>query len=183
MSFELPAPEPLVLRYVPVRLTYTEARHHLQALPEEVVLLNGIPCTAGDDIEIDNGDFLCARLLQEEDMEFGNDIAVNFRISRVATADDVSRSLGNQPRHGLGGYYVQDRPTHDLTPEGTPSEPTDYTDRAQGAWHTAPLKVYPSVLCHGLVTGPWDAMARLQTGGASIAKGFIFRGRQPHAAS
>ena len=122
LGFELPRPRPFVLRYVPVALTYLEARHHLLALPEEHLLLNGIPWAATDVIEVADGDFLCARILPPGDEEFGNDVALNFRISRPATPSDVSSGQGGTPRLGDGGFYSQDRPTHPVTPDPTDSE-------------------------------------------------------------
>ena len=122
VAFELPDPDPLVVRYVPAETTFQEVRHHLQALPEEHVFLNGIPWSERDAIELSNGDFLCARLHQAVETPFGNDIAVNFRISRAATTQDAIQSLGNQPRSGYGGLYPTDRPTHPPTPHGSDSE-------------------------------------------------------------
>jgi len=122
VAFELPDPDPLVVRYVPAETTFQEVRHHLQALPEEHVFLNGIPWSERDVIELSNGDFLCARLHQVVETPFGNDIALNFRISRAATTQDAIQSLGNQPRSGYGGLYPTDRPTHPPTPHGSDSE-------------------------------------------------------------
>ncbi len=122
LGFELPRPRPFVLRYVPVELTYLEARHHLLALPEEHLLLNGIPWAANDVIEVDDGDYLCARILPPGDEVFGNDVSLNFRISRPATPSDVSSGRGGTPRLGDGGFYSQDRPTHPVTPDPTDSE-------------------------------------------------------------
>ena len=50
VAFELPAPQPLVLRYVPEASTYWEIRHHLQAIHDEHILLNGIPWTERDNM-------------------------------------------------------------------------------------------------------------------------------------
>ena len=94
-------------------LTYDEARHHLLTIPEEHLLLNGIPWERGDIIEVTDGDFLCARLLQQQDAEFGNDIALNFWISRAATTQDLNRLGRPVERTGPNG---QDRPEHPLTP-------------------------------------------------------------------
>ena len=122
VAFELPAPQPLVLRYVPEAPTYWEIRHHLQAIPDEHILLNGIPWTERDQIELSNGDFLCAKLLRDDVSTFGNEVAVNFRISRSASQHDTEFRLGGQPRTGTGGVYPVDRPAHPPTPDDHPSD-------------------------------------------------------------
>lgn len=138
VAFELPTPDPLVLRYVPAETTYAEVRHHLQALPADHIFLNGIPWSERDAIELSNGDYLCARLQQDEETLFGNDVAVNFRNSRASTPQDSAQFLGTQPRFGTGGFYPSDRPTHPPTPNGSESE-QDHTGAAEGKsvflWH------------------------------------------------
>lgn len=119
VALELPTPKPLVLRYVPETTTYWEIRHHLQAIPEEHILLNGIPWTERDNIDLS---FLCAKLLQEEGGTLGNDVAVNFRMSRSASQHDADSFTGGQPRTGPGGLFPTDRPVHPPTPDDNPSD-------------------------------------------------------------
>ena len=135
LGFELPRPRPFVLRYVPEALTYDHARHHLLAIPEEHVLLNGIPWEREDIIEVSDGDFLCARLLQQQDAEWSNDIALNFWISRAATTQDLDRLGRPTDRVGGNGLYQHDRPEHPMTPTSPGPEDSNGVSYGMSVYH------------------------------------------------